>query len=204
MVKQPGLFSPKLWTMSSHFFTQSPQKISVGLGIHSLTSWDKFFMHNPLDVKESDDHALEIVFHLSGLFALVTWGFSTGRIVALSQGRNRIRSSHDPRQERFIVGGELTKFSADAYALLHLVSCQDPWHKFGCDTVHAQFFRQNTLASTITNVHLLSNVRNGPTSILANDLLNSCNGFRSCATCGSPGVSSSSTDVRPALNRACH
>ena len=137
----------------------------------------------------------------------VTWGFSTGRIVAFSQCRNRIPSSHhsnDLRQERFIVGGELTKFSADAYALLHLVSCQDPWHRFGCDTLHAQFFRQNTLASTITNVHLLSNVRNGPTSILANDLLNSCNGFRSCATCGSPGVSSSSTDVRPALNRACH
>ena len=31
-------------------------------------SWYKFFMHNPLDVKESDDHALEIVFHLSGPF----------------------------------------------------------------------------------------------------------------------------------------
>jgi len=25
-------------------------------------------MHNPLDVKESDDHALEIAFHPSGLF----------------------------------------------------------------------------------------------------------------------------------------
>ena len=68
MVKQPGLFSPKLGTMSSHFFTQSPQNFAVELGIHSLTSWDKFFMHNPLDVKESDEHALEIAFHPSGLF----------------------------------------------------------------------------------------------------------------------------------------
>jgi len=68
MVKQPGLFSPKLGTMSSHFFTQSPQNFAVEPGIHSLACWDKFFMHNPLDVKESDDHALEIAFHLSGLF----------------------------------------------------------------------------------------------------------------------------------------
>jgi len=33
-----------------------------------LASWDKFFMHNPLDVKESDDHALQIAFHPSWLF----------------------------------------------------------------------------------------------------------------------------------------
>ena len=95
MMKQPGLFLPKLGTKSSHFFTQSPQNFAVELGIHSLACWDKFFMHNPLHVKESDDHALEIAFHLSGLFlALVTWGFSTGRFVALSQGRNRKPSSH--------------------------------------------------------------------------------------------------------------
>ena len=80
------------------------------------------------------------------------------------------------------------KFSADVDALLLLVSCQDPGHKFGCDTVHAQFFRQNPLACPITNSHLLSNVANGPTSILTDELLNSCNSFRSCATCGSPCV----------------
>ena len=68
MVKQPSVFSPKLGTMSSHFFTQSPQNLAVELGIHSLTSWDKFFMHNPLDVKESDEHTLDIAFHPFGLF----------------------------------------------------------------------------------------------------------------------------------------
>ena len=70
MVKQPGLFSPKLGVISSHFFTQSPQNFAVEPGIHSLACWYKSFMHNPLDVKESDDHALEITFHLSGLFGL--------------------------------------------------------------------------------------------------------------------------------------
>jgi len=68
MVKQSGLFSPKFGATSSHVFKQSPQNIAVGPGIHSLACWDKFFVHNPLDVKESDDHAPDIAFHLSGLF----------------------------------------------------------------------------------------------------------------------------------------
>jgi len=74
----------------------------------------------------------------------------------------------------------VTKFSADVDALLLLVSCQDPGHKFGCDTVHAQFFRQNLLACPITNFHLFRNVANCPTSILTDDLMNSCNSFRTC------------------------
>ena len=68
MVKQPGLFLPKLGVMSLHVFTQSLQNFTVEPRIHSLACWDKFFVHSPLDVKESDDHALEIAFHLSGLF----------------------------------------------------------------------------------------------------------------------------------------
>jgi len=68
IVKHPGLFSPKLEVMSSHFLTQSLQNFAVEPGIHSSACWNKFFVHNPIDVKESDDHALEIVFRLSGLF----------------------------------------------------------------------------------------------------------------------------------------
>jgi len=68
MVKQPGLFSSKFRVMSSHVFTKSLQNLAVEPGIHSLACWNKFFVHNPLDIKESDDHALKIAFHLSGLF----------------------------------------------------------------------------------------------------------------------------------------
>ena len=50
MVKQPGLFLPKLGAMSSHIFMQSPQNIAVEPGIHSLACWDIFFVHIPLDV----------------------------------------------------------------------------------------------------------------------------------------------------------
>jgi len=81
-------------------------------------------------------------------------------------------TSDDPGQEGFIIGGKLTKFSADVDALLFLVSCQDPGHKFGCDMVHSQFFHQNPLACSITNSHLLRNVVNGLMLILTKELLN--------------------------------
>src|SRR5215510_3644799 len=77
-----------------HVFMQSLQNFAVEPGIHSLACWDKFSAQNPLDVKDSDDHAVDITFRLWPFFALVTWGFSTGRIVALSQGHNRKPSSH--------------------------------------------------------------------------------------------------------------
>ena len=90
-----------------------------------------------------------------------------------------------PGGESFIIGGELTKFSADVDALLLLVSGQDSGHKFSCDTVHSHFFRQNPLACPITNSHL-SNILNGPTSILTDKHLNSYNSFWSCAASVSP------------------
>jgi hypothetical protein len=41
MVKQPGLFSPKFGTTSWHVFTQN---VTIEPGIHSLVSWNKFFV----------------------------------------------------------------------------------------------------------------------------------------------------------------
>ena len=70
MAKQPGLFLPKLGATSSHVFTQSPQNFTVEAGIHILAWWDSFFVHNPLDIKESDDQAYDIAFHPSGLLSL--------------------------------------------------------------------------------------------------------------------------------------
>jgi hypothetical protein len=84
--------------------------------------------------------------------------------------------------------GALSWWSSQVCSRQSLGRRQDPGHKFGCDTVHAQFFRQNPLACPITNSHLLSNVVNCPTSILMDELLNLCNSFRSCAACGSPCV----------------
>jgi hypothetical protein len=43
IVKQPGLFSPKLGATSSHVFTQSPQSVKLEPGIHSLACWDLCF-----------------------------------------------------------------------------------------------------------------------------------------------------------------
>jgi hypothetical protein len=70
MVKQPGLFSPKFGATPLYLFMQSPQNFAVEPRIQSLAFWDKFFVHNPLDVRESDDHPPDIGFHLSALFGL--------------------------------------------------------------------------------------------------------------------------------------
>jgi hypothetical protein len=49
-------------------FTQLLQKVIVVLGIDCLACQDEFFVNIPLDVKESDEHALDIALHLSCLF----------------------------------------------------------------------------------------------------------------------------------------
>jgi hypothetical protein len=69
-------------------------------------------MHNPLDVKESDDHILEIAIHLSGLFFFFFFkAFTLGKYplsLTVITVNSALIASDDPRQERFIVEGELT------------------------------------------------------------------------------------------------
>jgi hypothetical protein len=80
--------------------------------------------------------------------ALVTWGFpQVGLLICLRVVTvNPAAITSDDPGQGFIIGGELTKFSAEGDALLLLVISQDPGHKFGLDTVHVQFFRLNPLA----------------------------------------------------------
>jgi hypothetical protein len=67
VMQQPVLLSPKFGAKSLHIFTQSPWNISVVWGIDCLGCQDKFFVNNPLDVKESDEPALDFALHLSCL-----------------------------------------------------------------------------------------------------------------------------------------
>jgi hypothetical protein len=55
--------------------------------------------------------------------------------------------------------------------LLLLISCQNPGHKFGSNTMHSQFSCKDVLACPITNSDLINKVLNGLTSILMNELL---------------------------------
>jgi hypothetical protein len=83
-------------------------------------------VHNSLDVKENDDPVLDSAFHLYVLF----WPWWRGvfqlgglllclRVVTVNPA---LITSDDPGQEVFVIGGELTNFSADIEALLILVS----------------------------------------------------------------------------------
>jgi hypothetical protein len=113
-------------------------------------------------------------------------------------------TSDNPGKEGCVVGGYLTKLLADVDTLLLLISCQNPRHKFGGDAMHAQFSSQNPLACPITNSDLVSKVLNGSTSILTNELLKFATVTGVVQLMGLPVCLSSSMDVRPDLNRACH
>jgi hypothetical protein len=77
-----------------------------------LACHDKFFVNNPLDIKENDEHAFD---------------FSRGRIVALPQdhnGKSTLITSDKPGQEGCIIRGDLTKFVTDIDTLLLLIHCE--------------------------------------------------------------------------------
>jgi hypothetical protein len=63
---QQLLLSPKFWV-----------NVTVVCGIDCLACQGKFFMDNPLDVKENEEHVLDFALHLSHLFCgLVEFGLS--------------------------------------------------------------------------------------------------------------------------------
>ena len=138
--------------MSSHFFTHSPQNFGVETGIHSLASWDKFFMQIPLMSKKMMIMLFRLLFTRLAFFSLGDVGLfhcEDCHFVSGSKPKTQLFSpvmTLEKNTSSSVAGDELTKISADADALVRLVSCQDPGHKFGCDTLHDQFFRQNAFA----------------------------------------------------------
>jgi hypothetical protein len=103
-------------------------------------------------------------------------------------------TSDNPGQEGCIFGGDLTKLLADIDTLLLLISCQNPGHKFGGNTMHAQFSSQNPSACPTTNSDLIHKVLNDSTSILTNKLLKFGKSVGCCAADGP------NTRVRPMLS----
>jgi hypothetical protein len=60
-----------------------------------------------------------------------------------------------------VVGGDFTKLLTDVDMLLLVISCQNPGHKFGSNTLHAESSSQNPLTYRITNSNLIIKVLNG-------------------------------------------
>jgi hypothetical protein len=59
MMQQSIILSPKSGAKCWHIFKQSSYNVTVVGGIDCLACQDEFFANNALDVKESDEHALE-------------------------------------------------------------------------------------------------------------------------------------------------
>jgi hypothetical protein len=83
LVKKIVLLPPKLGVKSPHIFKQSPSNVTVVCRTDCLACQDKFFLKNPVDVKENNRHVHDFALQLSHLFW--SWeglDFSIGRIVA--------------------------------------------------------------------------------------------------------------------------
>jgi hypothetical protein len=83
---------------------------------NSFVCQDKFFVNNPIDVKENDKHTLDSGLHfpLGGLMLCL-------RVITVSPA---LVTSDNTVQEGCIIGGDLTKLLADVFILLLLISCQ--------------------------------------------------------------------------------
>jgi hypothetical protein len=92
MVKQTGLLLQQFGATSWHVYTQAPQNVAVEPTIHSLACWDKFFVH--LTSKNVMIMLLTLLITCLAILTLKTWGFFTGRIVALTLDRKRKNSSY--------------------------------------------------------------------------------------------------------------
>jgi hypothetical protein len=65
VMQQPVLLSPKFGTKSLHIFTRLTWNVRVVCGIDCLAYQHEFFVNNPLDDKENDEHAPNFSLHLS-------------------------------------------------------------------------------------------------------------------------------------------
>jgi hypothetical protein len=68
VMQQPILLSPKFGEKSSHILMQLLQNLTTVCEIDCLACQDEFFVNDPLDVKENDEHAHGFALHISHLF----------------------------------------------------------------------------------------------------------------------------------------
>jgi hypothetical protein len=61
-------FVAKVWGEVFAHFHSVAIKVTVVCGIDCLACQDEFFVNNPLDAEENDEHALNFALHLSRLF----------------------------------------------------------------------------------------------------------------------------------------
>ena len=58
IMEQPIACAPQFRSFSLNVLPQTAKNIAVELGVHGLPFRGKFMVHNPLNVKKHDEHAL--------------------------------------------------------------------------------------------------------------------------------------------------
>jgi hypothetical protein len=67
MMQQPITSAPFSWTSEPKCLPQTLKDTFVEVLVNNLTLWDKFMVHNSVDIKELGQHALDIQANLPGL-----------------------------------------------------------------------------------------------------------------------------------------
>jgi hypothetical protein len=71
-----GALSPRFGAKSSHVFTQLLKKnLTVVCGTDCMACQGEFFVNNPLNVRDNEEHALDFALHLSPFLVSVCLSF---------------------------------------------------------------------------------------------------------------------------------
>ena len=205
-MEQPIARAPQFRPFSPNVLPRTAKNIAVELGVHGLAFGDKFMANYPSNVEKHDEHAL---FRAEALPRLLrsweSWALPLRRLFCLGiiPTDPTLVPSDDPRHERWVIHGTLTKLLANCNTALFL---------FGVRSLGTNFAPTRCMFKS--DVRLVCTVPYDTLTIVAMSLTvlrrSSCTSRRIVSTFlgvelvdGCPDLSSSS-EVLPLLKRACH
>jgi len=187
---------------------RTAKNIAVELGVHGLAFGDKFMVYNASNVEKHDEHALVRTAALPRLLrSWESWALPLRRLLfslGIIPTDPTLVLSDDPRHERWVIHGTLTKLLANCNTALFL---------FGVRSLGTNFAPTRCMFKS--DVRLVCTVPYDTLTIVAMSLMVlrrfSCTSRRIVSTCLGvelvevrPDLSSSSSNVLPLLKRTYH
>ena len=205
---QPIAHTPQFRSFSPNVLPQTAKNIAVELGVHGLAFGGKFMVHNPSIVEKHDEHALGRAAVLPRL--LRSWGswalplrrllFSL-RIIPVGP---TLVPSDDPRHERWVIQGTLTKLLTNCNTVLFLFGVRSLGTNFAA--TRCMFKSHVRIVCTVPYDTLT--IAAMSLMVLRQSLYTSCRIASTFLGVGlvkvGPDLSLSLSDVLPLLKCACH
>ena len=145
IMEQPIARAPQFTSFSPNVLTRTSKNIAVQLGVHGLSFGDKFMVHNSSNAEKHDEHALGRTANLPRLLrSWESWALRLRRLLfslRIIHTDPTLVPSDNPRHERWVIQGTLTKLLANCYMALFLFGGQ----KLCSNAVHVQIRRETCL-----------------------------------------------------------